>query len=364
MMPGILKTGAAGAAASEKLQAVNTPMVTGGAAETGAYLSEQKDAQSAATSTQFGEIYKQIQSKYGEKPKPTREIKKTLGKDDFLRIMLTQMKNQDPTNPFKAEQMATEIAQFTSVEQLQNVNQNLGKMATQNKPLEQMSMTHLIGRWVTIDRERFPHLEGQSDDLSFNLPRNAESVIVSVESDTGEEVFRSDLRSQKAGSVSFTWDGIKTNTLPAKAGTYRVHVDAKDQAGKSIEINPQVQARVVGVSFEGNEPVFLVGDARHQDHITMKNIVRIDLDQNQSPIKSSTASNPKPNLISFQKGVGSGVMDPNRAAVVESLLGAKNPVGGANVEKGFPNGLRDPDEVRVGNPIESKQEVKKGETMQ
>src|SRR3954467_1313029 len=124
----------------------------------------------AATAPKFGEVYNQIMTRYGEKTEKPREAKKTLGKDDFLRIMVTQMKNQDPTNPFKAEQMATEIAQFTSVEQLQNVNQNLNKMAAQNKPLENMAMTNLIGKTVTIDRERFPHLEGQPEALTFNLP--------------------------------------------------------------------------------------------------------------------------------------------------------------------------------------------------
>src|SRR5690606_36514394 len=152
-------------------------------------------------------------------PKP-REIKKTLGKDDFLKIMITQMKNQDPTNPFKAEQMASEIAQFTSVEKLQNVNQNLSKMQGENKPLQNMTMTNLIGKTVTIDRERFPHLDGQTESLAFNVPKNASNVHVTILSDTGETVMDKDVGIQKAGEVAFSWDGIKPNTLSAKTGSY------------------------------------------------------------------------------------------------------------------------------------------------
>ena len=95
-----------------------------------------KDSSESARAPKFGDVYQEIQAKYGEKPEKPREIKKTLGKDDFLKIMITQMKNQDPTNPFKAEQMATQMAQFTSVEQLHNINQNLGKISSQNRPLE------------------------------------------------------------------------------------------------------------------------------------------------------------------------------------------------------------------------------------
>ncbi len=350
MITGTSKSGLAAAAVNERAQAVNSPINT--SSDSGGLLSEQKDFKEAATAPKFGDIYKQIQAKYGEKPTKPREVKKTLGKDDFLRIMLTQMKNQDPTNPFKAEQMATEIAQFTSVEQLQNVNQNLNKMATQNKPLEQMSMTHLIGKMVTIDRERFPHLEGQMDDLNFNLSRNAGSVQVSVESESGEEVFQKDLGPQKAGEVSFEWDGIKSNTLPAKGGGYRIRVNAKDEHGKVIEINPQIQAKVIGVSFEGSEPVFLVGDSRHQDRVTMRNIARIELERSgpevskpsdQATLTSKVARTPiapvsPSNLISFQKGVGSSTQ-PNESIIIPQKI--------EEVEKGFMNGLRDSDDHKT-----------------
>lgn len=316
----------------------------------------------AATAPKFGEVYKQIQEKYGEKPEKPREIKKTLGKDDFLKIMVTQMKNQDPTNPFKAEQMATEIAQFTTVEQLQNVNQNLGKMATQARPLEQMTMTNLIGKYVTIDRERFPHVDGQKDDIAFTLPKAAAQVELSIENDAGEMIFNKTLGAQDKGEVSFVWDGVKTNTLPAKTGNYRYRIEAKDQTGKPIEVNPQVQSRVIGVSFEGSEPVFLVGDAKHQDRVTMKNISRIEVEK--TPIQNSAAgqaSKTNPNLFSFQKGVGS--MSASQAEEQEALAAMalkqqkaleqqarvpqEAPKPAMNIpfdmplEKGFPNGLKD-----------------------
>ncbi len=278
-----------------------------------ANYSQEVDQKDSATAPKFGDIYQQIQAKYGQKAEKPREVKKTLGKDDFLRIMMTQMKNQDPTNPFKAEQMATQVAQFTSVEQLQNVNQNLNKMGNQNKPLEQMIMTNMIGKVVTIDRERFPHAEGENESLGFTLPKAAESARVSVINAAGEEVFHKDLGKQNAGEVNLIWDGLKNNSLPAKSGDYSLKIDAKDDRGQSISLNPQVLSRVMGVSFEGTEPVLLVGDGQRQDKITMRNIVRVEMDQ---PLK--------------QKGAGPS-------------LGNFVPFG----DRGFPNGLKEAETNQV-----------------
>lgn len=367
MIQGIGKGGTAAAAAAQPMEVVNTPINTGGASGPGGYVSQEVDAKESAAAPKFGDVYKQIQAKYGAKADKPREIKKTLGKDDFLRIMITQMKNQDPTNPFKAEQMATEIAQFTSVEQLQNVNQNLNKMATQNKPIEQMAMTNMIGKVVTVDRERFPHQEGQAETLSFALPRNAASLNVAVISEAGEEVFNKDLGEQKAGEVNFNWDGLKGNTLAAKSGTYIFRVEAKDQKGQAIETNPQTQGRVIGISFEGSEPVFLVGDAQRQDKITMRNIIKIDVDNGQAlgtkMMADPTRSGPHiPNLISFQKGVGSsnGDVEMLKSVNPDAAKALEKPLVPPTVseEKGFPNGLKDPDPVQMQSQPQKGGEIK------
>jgi flagellar basal-body rod modification protein FlgD len=206
------------------------------------------------------------------------------------------------------------------------MNQNLTKMSTQNKPLEQMAMTNMIGKVVTIDRERFPHTEGENESLKVNLPKNAENVRLAVVSDTGDVVLEKDLGAQKAGEVSFSWDGKKTNSLPAKTGNYMLRVEAKDEKGVSIETNPQAKARIIGVSLEGTEPIFLVGDAKHQDKITLRNIVRVEVDQSQLPAggnpEKQTLDPPTkgPNFISFQKGVGSSNFNPNSPSSATKVL--------------------------------------------
>ena len=311
--------GQAATAIGAQTQTVDTPLVSGGGA--GGILNEQKDSKEAQTAAQFGDVWKNIQGKYGAKAEKPREIKKTLGKDDFLRIMVTQMKHQDPTSPFKAEQFATEMAQFTSVEQLQNMNQNLTKLTTQDKPLERLAMTNLIGKTVTIDRDRFPYTEGTNATLNYVLPKNAAAVHVAVVSEQGEVILEKDLGPTKQGENVFAWDGLKKNTLAAKGGNYMFRVDAKDENGQSMPINNKGDARVVGVSYDGAEPVFLVGDAAHPDKVLMRNIVKIvdgapaALIPGAQSLAAATGQAPAsaaPSFISFQKGVGSGNLDPNQ----------------------------------------------------
>jgi flagellar basal-body rod modification protein FlgD len=330
----------------------------------------QKDATDSSTDPKFGDILKRMQSQYGAKVEKPREVKKTLGKDDFLRIMITQMQHQDPSNPFKAEQMAAEMAQFTSVEQMQNMNRSLEKMTTKDQPMERLAMTGLIGKTVTVDRARFPHQEGSNEALVYNLPRDATSVKVALIGENGEVALEKDLGPQKPGENTFAWDGLKTNTLPAKTGNYILRVEAKDERGMAMDTGAQSKARVIGVSFEGSEPVFLVGDAKNQAKITMRNIIRVDdmgggvpqmgSAQNSAQVGGiqpvTNTESKKPNFIAFQKGVGSSNLDPNQlpkeaqqalSKFENSGAPAANSAAPAAVaaaeksEKGFPNGLQD-----------------------
>lgn len=322
----------------------NDAATPGGAA---GLLNQNKDAKEAQTAAQFGEVLKKMQAQYGGKPDKPREIKKTLGKDDFLKIMVTQMRHQDPTNPFKAEQMATEMAQFTSVEQLQNMNQSMTKLMAANQPLERMATTNLIGKVVTVDRDRFVHTENEASIVKYALPRDAKEVKAVVVSEQGEVVMEKDLGALKAGGGEFAWDGIKKNTLPAKTGNYIFRLEARDDKGNLIQTETKRKARVVGVAFEGNEAILLVGDNRVQEKVGLKSIIRIEDASGfpaalpGAPGAASTATGAggidanasAPNFFSFKKGEGSGNLDaaqmtPEVQAALAQFMG-----GGAGAAK-------------------------------
>lgn len=277
-------------------------------------VAERKDlTKDSSTKPKFGEIWNNIQTKYGEKPKQQREIKKTLDKDDFMRLMITQMQHQDPTQPFKAEQFAAELAQYASVEQLKNINKNMEKLTNENKPADRMAMTSLIGKTVSIDRDRFVHTENMSSALTFDLPENAKKVKVQVLNGVGEVMFEKDLGEMKKGTNTYNWDGKQSNALVAKAGTYNLRVQAEDANTKKIDVSSKARGRVVGVSYEGAEPVFLVGDNQNYEKISFKNISRID--EGVAEMSPAIAGQSK-NFIPFNTGANPG---ENDSGVVPAL---------------------------------------------
>lgn len=272
----------------------------------------------ASEQAKFGEVWKKIQAEMGARPDKPREAKKTLGKDDFLRIMITQMQHQDPTKPFDADKMAQDMAQITSVEQLQNMNQTLHKISTQERPLEKLAMTHLIGKQVQIDKNRFIHSKGVPEALSFNLAADAAEVVAMIENERGEVVYDVALGAQKKGSVAFNWDGIKKNTVPAENGQYRLRIAAVSGEGRPIEAKSSGNATIIGIGFDGTQPSFIVQENGKQMRVALENIVQIEdgsstgLPQKTGVQSPGSAEPPsvqpqagKPNFFTFEKGVGS-----------------------------------------------------------
>lgn len=255
----------------------------------------------------FQKVWSDIQAKMGVQPEKPREIKKKLDKDDFLKIMINQMKYQDPTKPFDAEKMATEMAQITSMEQMQNMNKTLDKMTANQNPSQRLEMTSLIGKTVVLDRNRFPHTEGTNSSVSFTLPEAADVTRVTlINAESGEPVFTRDLGMQEAGNVAFTWDGMRNNGIPSKTGNYIVRVDAATAQGKVIPTKMQGEARIIGVSFDGGEPSFLVGDAKMQQKVPMSNILKVqesDMGSSTAASRGAPSSQPLPVPFSQQNQV-------------------------------------------------------------
>lgn len=331
----------------------------------GGLLNQTKDIKKDTTEAEFGDVWKTMQSQYGAKAEKPRTIKKQMDKDDFLKIMVTQMKNQDPMSPMKADQFATQLAQFTSVEQLQNLNQKMGQMSKANQPLERLAMTSLIGKVVTVDRDRFIHEDNEMSTLNYELPTNAKSMKLSILNEAGEKISTREIAATKKGPHVYQWDGKKDDGMPAQKGNYLFRIEAVDDTGKPIPLQSKVQAPVVGVSFETGEGVLLVGDVKNPTKTSMKNITRIDtMMRDMGGNQNLQGSSLPPELMERFKNQAAVQPQPQSQEAKPSLaeksaaliLPSDNKLNYPdqnnyiknvenNSEKGFPNGLNSGDTI-------------------
>jgi len=187
-----------------------------------------------------------------------------LGKDDFLRILVTQLRNQNPLNPMRSEEFAAQLAQFSSVEQLQNINSSLSRSIETNLLLNQsinnVLATTLIGRQVQALGNRVRLNEGESVALNFRLAAPAESVTVRIRDEAGRVVRTVEISGRPEGAQSYTWDGKDDagNELPD--GDYTFSVNAVDGDGNSVAATTFITGVISGIRYENGNAILRVGD--------------------------------------------------------------------------------------------------------
>jgi flagellar basal-body rod modification protein FlgD len=189
--------------------------------------------------------------------------KKVLDKDDFLKLLVTKMSHQDPLNPEDDQAFVAELAQFSSLEQLKNMNDNLSQDMKWNAMLSQTinntSATSLIGRTVDADSSELFVGSSGSADIAYHLTGDASKVTVDIKDSTGKVVNSFTSNSLSAGDHSLHWDGTDSAGKAVTAGVYTISITAKDADGKAVTTTQSLEGTVTGVSYENGSALLNVG---------------------------------------------------------------------------------------------------------
>ena len=191
-------------------------------------------------------------------------MKQTTGmnKDDFLKLFVTQLQNQDPLNPQDGTQFIQQLAQLTQVEQAYNTNSNLQSMLNQGSNSTTIAALSMIGKQVEAPGSQVNLVSGSPAAANFSLALPASQVTVSVQDASGATVKTLSATAMAAGKGSLTWDGTDNAGSPVASGAYSFSVTAKDANGANVTSTPLVRGKVDAVDMSGATPVLSIGKVR------------------------------------------------------------------------------------------------------
>jgi flagellar basal-body rod modification protein FlgD len=183
-------------------------------------------------------------------------------RDDFMKLLIAQLQNQDPLSPMDNQEFAVQLATFNSLEQLVGANEKLESLASQQGLTSQFNSAALIGKQV-VGKGNEVNLDASGDTtLHYELGANAAKVTVNILNTSGAIVRQIELGSQQMGAQSARWDGQNALGQRLAPGVYSFEVTAGDGAGSPVPVTKQVRGFVTGVNLEGPEPILEIGQLR------------------------------------------------------------------------------------------------------
>lgn len=190
-----------------------------------------------------------------------RTLSSTLGKQDFLNLLIMQMRHQDPLDPMKGTEFAAQLAQFSSLEQLTNLNESMNNSIDANAYLTQSInnalSTTFIGKDVRAAADTFRY-NGEGDvEIGYELGMNAEKVEVKIYDESGKLIKTINGDTSK-GENTLRWDGTNDAGEMVPVGNYKFEVKAEDVQGNPIENIEYIYGTVTGVRFKEEGTVFVI----------------------------------------------------------------------------------------------------------
>jgi flagellar basal-body rod modification protein FlgD len=182
-----------------------------------------------------------------------------LDKDGFLKLLSFQLQNQDPLKPMDQKKFAADLAQFSQLEQMSNMNKKLDNLG-QNGPSESKFFgASFLGKKITTKGSTVNYSgEGSPSPFHFTLPKKAEKLMLRVFDSKNQMVAQIEREGLSPGGHQIHWDGKMLDNTRAVKDTYRFEVRAFDEFNDEFKGQTKAEGTVTGVHFEGKELVLVV----------------------------------------------------------------------------------------------------------
>ncbi len=174
----------------------------------------------------------------------------SMGKNDFLLLLVAQLENQDPMNPSDPTEFTSQLAQFSQLEQLTNMNTSLEGLTAMSSEMERMSALGLIGQDVVAQTDKF-HFNGEEMELGYRLDSQAEDVKMYILSESGATLATLSGEENDPGEYFVNWDGTSDSGTPLTSGDYSLIIRAVDGEDHVLGSSPLIRGRVEAVDMSG-----------------------------------------------------------------------------------------------------------------
>ena len=181
----------------------------------------------------------------------------TLNANAFMTLFLAQLQNQDPTNPMQSYELAAQLAQFTTVQELNQAATLLGNLQGYTSAINNAQITSLVGQQVTAQSSTINVTSGNPSALSYTLSAPA-TLTMTIKDSTGATVNTLNLGSQSAGNYSVPWTGKDSNGNTVADGAYTCTVTATGSDGTSTPVVTGVSGQVYSCNLNNNPPTYIL----------------------------------------------------------------------------------------------------------
>ena len=171
-----------------------------------------------------------------------------LGKDEFMKLLITQLENQDPLEPQDNTEFIAQLAQFSSPEDITNMASSMEQFGQTLASTQALQASTLVGRQVQVLSESAKLEEGKAVQGTVDIPQSTQEAFVAVYTSGGEYIGDIGLGSREKGEAAFEWDGLDTDGQPFPPGNYQFRADTL-QDGKPEQADLYLGRNVSSVAL-------------------------------------------------------------------------------------------------------------------
>jgi flagellar basal-body rod modification protein FlgD len=177
--------------------------------------------------------------------------KKSLDRSDFMTLFITQMQHQDPLEPMKGTEMASQLAQFSTLEATTKMSDSMEKLLSYQTSQNNLQLLSLIGKNVQGTGNTMGVVDGAATTTQYTLADAATSCKVDIYDAAGRMVDTVNLGYAASGVHDLSWDAKTFSGTVVPDGQYTYAVTATNALGQKVDVDYRTTGKVTGVNFNG-----------------------------------------------------------------------------------------------------------------